>query len=260
MDDHFRDLVARHKDVEGYRGRRGGGSSSRMRERGDDEDHVVFAKRGDRYGDNDVPVDAKRPEEDAGPVIRPCTALAVYKILESLLRSSSSSSSDGSSPTTDDDDDDDVGRDRYEGATMTIINRSEVLGRPLADMLSERGATVYSVDVDSVLRYFPDGTVRREIVDDTTVERCVRGSSVIVSGVPSDTFRVPTEWISDNAIVINVATTTTAGGGSNFDEGTLLGDDCARGVTYVPHVGRVTVAALEYNLMRLHERNNAIRR
>ncbi|KAL3789561.1 hypothetical protein ACHAW5_007912 [Stephanodiscus triporus] len=102
--------------------------------------------------------------------------------------------------------------------------------------------------------------LRREIVDDTTVERCVRGSSVVVSGVPSDSFRVPTEWISDNAIVINVATTTTSGVGSNFDEGTLLGDDGARGVIYVPHVGRVTVAALEYNLMRLHERNNAIRR
>ena len=253
MDDHLRNLVARHKDVEGYRG---GGGSSWTRKRVDGDEDDVVPECGDRYGDDDV--DAKRPEEDSGPVIRPCTALAVYKILESLLRASSSSFSDGSSPTADDADD--VVRDRYVGATMTIINRSEVLGRPLAVMLSERGATVYSVDVNSVLRYLPDGTVRREIVDDTTVERCVRGSSVVVSGVPSDSFRVPTEWISDNAIVINVATTTTSGVGSNFDEGTLLGDDGARGVIYVPHVGRVTVAALEYNLMRLHERNNAIRR
>ncbi len=35
---------------------------------------------------------------------------------------------------------------------MTIINRSEVLGLPLAAMLSRMaGATVYSVDVDYVL-------------------------------------------------------------------------------------------------------------
>ena len=72
----------------------------------------------------------------------------------------------------------------------------------------------------------------------------MRNSSVIISGVPSDDFTIPTEWISDNAIVINVANV------SNFDEGTLLTD--RPGITYVPHVGRVTVAALKSNLICLH--------
>jgi methylenetetrahydrofolate dehydrogenase (NAD+) len=110
-------------------------------------------------------------------------------------------------------------------------------------MLSNQAATIYSVDKNSILKFQPDGKIRRE-ASTTTVEECVRKSSVIVSGVPSADFLIPTDWISDNAIVINVANV------SNFDEKTLLED--RRGITYVPHVGRVTVAALESNLICLH--------
>ena len=112
---------------------------------------------------------------------------------------------------------------------MTIINRSEDLGLPLAAMLSRMaGATVYSVDVDSVLRFRPDGRVRRVGASSASaVERCVGMSTVIVSGVPSASFKVPTEWIPENATVFDIAA-----GRSNFDEGTLLGDDAPRqGVT-----------------------------
>ncbi|KAL3823885.1 hypothetical protein ACHAXA_005467 [Cyclostephanos tholiformis] len=90
------------------------------------------------------------------------------------------------------------------------------------------------------------GPVQR-VSPGVTVEQCVRRSSVIVSGVPSNTFTVPTEWIPNNSTVINVAAE------SNFDERTLI-EDASRGVTYVPHVGRVTVAALEYNLINLHRK------
>ncbi len=66
----------------------------------------------------------------------------------------------------------------HKGARMTIINQSEVLGLPLAAMLSRMaGATVYSVDVDSVLRFRPDGRVRRVGASSAlAVERCVRQS------------------------------------------------------------------------------------
>ncbi len=112
---------------------------------------------------------------------------------------------------------------------MTIINRSEVLGLPLAAMLSRMaGATVYSVDVDSVLRLRPDGRVRRVGASSASaVEWCVGMSTAIVSGVPSASFRIPTAWIPENATVFDIAA-----GRSNFDEGTLLGDDASRrGVT-----------------------------
>lgn len=222
MDDYFRDLVACSKDVEGYC-RKG----LRLQKPGNDND----AKRGDS---SEHIVKA----EELGPIY-PCTALAVYKILESFhLQSSTAGVSSDESK-------------QFENITMTIINRSEVLGLPLATMLSNQGATIYSVNIDSILKFLPNGKVRREHAT-TTVEQCVRNSSVVVSGVPSNTFKVPTEWISKNATVINVATE------SNFDEETICNEEL--GVTYVPHVGRVTVAALEYNLMRLHSVHNAWRR
>ena len=266
MDDYFRDLVAREKDVEGYRGRKRG-SRMMMREEPAEENEEgddVARRRtecGGAGGDRPEEDDDDRDDDDAKPtpveeesehVIYPCTALAVYKILESLRSSSSCGGGVPTSPSMP------TGR-YYEGATMTIINRSEVLGLPLAVMLSRMaGATVYSVDVNSVLLFRPDGGVRRVGASSSAaVERCVGMSSVIVSGVPSSAtfFGVPTEWIPENATAINVAA-----GRSNFDEGTLLtGDDASRrrGVTYIPHVGRVTVAALEYNLMSLHKKYNS---
>ena len=194
-------------------------------------------------------------EEEGGGVgsspIHPCTALAVFKILESFRSLGRSSSS-----KTNIDDDHNERRNRpYKNETVTIINRSEVLGLPLAIMLSKCGATVYSIDVDSILRFSSNNgndDVKRISSGSMTVEDCVRTSSVVVSGVPSNSFVVPTEWIMDDAIVINVAAE------SNFDEQTLADDAVSRrGVTYVPHVGRVTVAALEYNLMSLHRKCNS---
>jgi len=208
MDDYFRDMVSPEKDVEGYR-RKG----LRMRKPEDVHDDAAFTA----------------PEE-LGPIY-PCTALAVFRILESLQLSPNTESK--------------ASERLFEGKTMTIINRSEVLGLPLATMLSNQGATVYSVDINSILQFMPEGEVRikREQAT-TTMENCVRESSVVVTGVPTHSFRVPTEWISENATLINVATE------SNFEE-----EEVAElsGVTYVPHVGRVTVAALEYNLCLLHQ-------
>ncbi len=213
IDDYFRDLVDCGKDVEGY-------CRSRLR---------VLTPGGIR--DNEFADETFEAETVVGPIY-PCTALAVYKVLESLQ-----------SPNDDSSRIDVSGKDRpYENKSITIINRSEVLGLPLASMLSAQGATVYSIDKDSILVFLPNGKVRRERT--ATLEQCVRNSAVVVSGVPSITFKVPTDWISTNATVINVAVE------SNFDEETLRNG--IRGIKYVPHVGRVTVAALEYNLMRLH--------
>jgi methylenetetrahydrofolate dehydrogenase (NAD+) len=215
MDDYFRDLVACHKDVDGYC-RKGLRIQKPESEHGavggDHSQHIVNA-------------------EELGPIY-PCTALAVFKILESFRSSNTSSGGIAES------------KSMFENTTITIINRSEVLGLPLATMLSNQGATVYSIDIDSVLKFEPNGKVRREYAT-TTVEQCVRKSSVIVSGVPSDAFKVPTSWLSNCSTLINVATES-----SNFEEERLCTE--AQGVTYVPHVGRVTVAALEYNLMQLH--------
>lgn len=66
----------------------------------------------------------------------------------------------------------------------------------------------------------------------------------MVTGVPTKDYRLPTEWVQENATVVNVSSF------KNVDEETLLK---VPGVVYVPMVGKVTVAMLERNLVRLFE-------
>jgi methylenetetrahydrofolate dehydrogenase (NAD+) len=55
---------------------------------------------------------------------------------------------------------------------------------------------------------------------------------------------MPTEWIQPKTTVVNVASF------KNVDEEALLK---IPGIVYVPMVGKVTVAMLERNLMRLYD-------
>lgn len=58
-----------------------------------------------------------------------------------------------------------------EGKTVTIINRSEIVGRPLAAMLANDGADVYSIDIDSIY-LFRGGRLHK--CEGETPETCVR--------------------------------------------------------------------------------------
>jgi methylenetetrahydrofolate dehydrogenase (NAD+) len=155
----------------------------------------------------------------------PCTALSVVKILEHCP-----GCYDMSKP---------IGH-KTSGKIITVINRSEIVGRPLAAMLANDGADVYSIDINSIY-LFRGGRLQKCGPDETT-ESCVRKSSIIVTGVPTKAYRLPTEWIQPNSTVVNVASF------KNVDEEALLK---VPGVVYVPQVGKVTVAMLERNLMRL---------
>ena len=195
--------------------------------------------------------------DDSDHMVFPCTALAVVRILKQLLIPSSSFID----PTTEK-----LGK-RFEGVTVTIINRSEILGRPLASMLANDGATVYSVDKDSILLYSykkmrrlntnhphtqrtttATGGGRTSLSssnDVSSIQSCITKSNVVITAVPSSTFKIPTDWIQPNSYVINVASEP------NIDEEEL---SLVPGVTYVPQIGKVTVALLEYNLVLLHRR------
>jgi methylenetetrahydrofolate dehydrogenase (NAD+) len=158
--------------------------------------------------------------------VLPCTPLAVIKILEHL---------DVYDPLLP------VG-DRMRGKTVAIVNRSEVVGRPLAAMLANDGATVYSVDIES-LYVFKRG--RLEIPPDgMTSEEALRSADIVITGVPSDAYRLDVSLVREGAIVINVASN------KNVDEDALLSS--RPGVRYVGQVGKVTVAMLERNLLRLY--------
>ena len=166
---------------------------------------------------------------DTQKCLLPCTALSVVKIIEHLPHKRVYNHV---LP---------VGR-RMEGQIVTVINRSEIVGRPLAAMLANDGAQVYSVDVDSI--YLLQGNGRMHVCVADTVEDCVRKSSVVVTGVPTKSYRLPAEWIQPNTSVINVASY------KNVDEEALMK---IPGVVYVPMVGKMTVAMLERNLVRLYE-------
>lgn len=157
--------------------------------------------------------------------ILPCTPLAIVKILESL------NVYDHALETG----------NRLSGKTVTIINRSEIVGHPLAAMLANDGADVYSADISSMYLF------QRKKLSETkeSTESACKKSQVIIAGVPSPSFRIPLDWIADHCVVINVSPHPCV------DEPALFA--AKQGVRYVPQVGKVTVAMLERNLMRLFE-------
>lgn len=207
MDDYLRDSIPKEKDVEGlcytYR---------------------MNMYRNQRVLSDKVNLDTSTQKEKPYKSLLPCTPLAVVKILEYLQVY------DKTLP---------VGN-RLEDVTITVVNRSEIVGRPLAAMLANDGAEVYSVDIDSIFR------LTRGKLHETTesVEMAAKKSSVIITGVPVKSYRFNTEWIQPNTTFINISSF------KNVCKKSLL---AIEGVKYVPLVGKVTVAVLERNLLRLYE-------
>lgn len=189
-----------------------------------------------------------------GKSILPCTPLAVVKALEA------SGVYDFKLPYG----------DRLYGKTITVINRSEVVGRPLAALLANDGARVFSVDIDSIVefnkradddvqtptqlrkskkvvqahkensaaRLRPAHVVRACSHPDA--ESCVRESDVVIGGVPAASYKVPTEWIKEGAVCVNFSSE------KNFETNVR-----SRAAAYLPAIGKITVAMLQRNLLRL---------
>jgi methylenetetrahydrofolate dehydrogenase (NAD+) len=190
-----------------------------------------------------LPVSDDQPPPGTVKSILPCTPLAVVKCLENLGVYNRILTYG----------------DRAYGKTVTVINRwafqcrtvllgnvideydfdrsSEVVGRPLAALLANDGARVFSVDIDSIQEYTkrphvppPEPTAEpsssgepsssevaaavkarryhpRHVVHPTkfTLQQCLALSDVVVSAVPSPTYKVKTEWLKDGCLCVNVA-------------------------------------------------------
>lgn len=119
IDDYLRDVVSVEKDVEGLHHR-----------------YRYAMYHNIRTLDN-AGLGGQLPGSADLKCILPCTPLAVVKILESLEAYDASKL---------------VGR-QLVGRTAIVYNRSEVVGRPLAAMLANDGALVYSVDEHGTLLY-----------------------------------------------------------------------------------------------------------
>lgn len=130
------------------------------------------------------------------------------------------------------------------GRTITIINRSEVVGRPLAALLANDGAKVYSVDVNDVLEFHRGEKQMKHYVTDTNyqLDDVLPISDVVITGVPGKAFKVPTQKLKRGVIAINFSTE------NNFTE-----DVVDKAGMYVPSIGKVTIAMLQRNLLRLYD-------
>ncbi len=160
--------------------------------------------------------------------ILPCTPLAVVKVLE-YLQVYHAALPYGN---------------RLFGRTITVINRSEVVGRPLAALLANDGAKVYSVDIDGV-KLFTRGkgikNHKHEVHEQQgwTVKDCLPLSDVVISGVPGNSYKIDTDLIRDGANCINFSSE------KNFDATTVK----EHAAFYVPAIGKVTIAVLLRNLL-----------
>ena len=95
---------------------------------------------------------------------------------------------------------------------------SEVVGRPLAALLANDGARVFSVDIDSTQEYTKrprapsDGPAARKyhprhVAHPCTLslEECLALSDVVVAAVPSAQYKVHTSALKDGCVCVNVA-------------------------------------------------------
>ncbi len=157
--------------------------------------------------------------------IVPCTPLGILKLLEETgLRGSGTAAP-------------------LEGVTACVINRSEVVGRPLSAMLANDGATVHSLDLTGSVVFDPAIGRHTHSVRDAEVSRAeaLAAADLVITGVPSRDFPlVRAEEIREGAICVNFSQFR------NFDE-SILG----RASAFVPRVGPMTVTMATRNLLRL---------
>jgi len=165
---------------------------------------------------------------DADHTIRailPCTPLAILK----LLQRAGMRGSEPSAPLA--------------GVTACVINRSELVGRPLAAMLANDGALVHSLDISGSITLEP--AIGRHAYDlrDSGIDRAaaLASSDVVISAVPSRDFElIRGDEIREGAICVDVAEFT------NFDPSVR-----ERASVFVPRVGPLTIAMAARNLVRL---------
>ncbi len=171
-------------------------------------------------------VDARETKK----AILPCTPLAIVKLLEAAgaLR-------DGGRP--------------LQGRRVTIFNRSEVVGRPLASMLANDGAEVFSFDIDGPQAFVPSADRSGHDVRESSIDRkaALASSDIVVTGVPTKSFElVRGDEIKPGAICASFSTA------KNF------ADDIVEAAgAFIPRVGPMTVTMALRNTVRLYRNAHA---
>lgn len=177
-------------------------------------------------------------EEKQLKSILPCTPLAIVKILE-YLKLYNTLLPDGN---------------HLYGKKCVVVNRSEIVGRPLAALLANDGATVYSVDINNIQKFTRGSGLKysKHHVEDLgdyseeLLKKLSQEADIIITGVPSESYQFPTEYVKEGAACINFSSF------KNFSE-----DVKTKASLYVPMTGKVTIAMLIRNMLRLIDNRNA---
>lgn len=173
-------------------------------------------------------------QEKTKKSIIPCTPLAIIKILE-YLKIYNSLLPAGN---------------RLYGKKAIIINRSEIVGRPLAALMANDGCEVYSVDVHNIQKFTRGEGLKfsKHHVEDLgsntpeLLKQLSIDADIVITGVPVDNYKYPTENIKEGATCINFSFH------KNFNEDVKL-----KAGLYVPSTGKVTICMLLRNMLRLIE-------
>ena len=165
--------------------------------------------------------DRSATDEDTNKkALIPCTPLAIVKVLDDI-----GEYGNGDLPLA--------------GKAITIFNRSEVIGRPLAVMMSNDGAMVLSFDEHGPLEF------KAGAPNETSMDRrsALAQSDIIITGVPGSGFAlVKREEVHSNSVCVNFSSE------KNFNE-----DVESHVRTFIPRVGPMTVAMCMRNTIRLFE-------
>lgn len=172
--------------------------------------------------------------------ILPCTPLAVVKILE-YLKVYNNLLPQGN---------------RLYGKKCVVVNRSEIVGRPLAALLANDGAIIYSVDVNNIQKFTRGEGLKfaKHHVEDLgscsteLLEECCKDADVIITGVPAENYKFPTQYIKEGAVCINFSSH------KNFDDSVKT-----KASLYVPSTGKVTISMLLRNMLRLIENREKLK-
>ncbi|KAJ5404234.1 NAD(P)-binding protein [Penicillium cosmopolitanum] len=161
--------------------------------------------------------------------VLPCTPLAIVKILE-YLNIYNTILPYGN---------------RLFGHTICVVNRSEVVGRPLAALLANDGACVYSVDITGVQKFTRGEGLkkkRHEIheMEGATLKDVAPLCDVVISGVPGDKYKFDTSLLREGAVCVNFSSE------KNFPH-----EVRDKASIFVPSIGKVTIVVLLRNLLRL---------
>lgn len=172
--------------------------------------------------------------------ILPCTPLAILKLLEAARDEEDEARTTPGVPPREPGR---LGARPFEGKRVTVFNRSEVVGRPLATMLANDGAEVASFDLDGAQLFTPGAAGASVTESSVTRREALARADVVITGVPSATFElVRASELKPGAVCLNFSTR------KNFHEDTLQVAS-----VFVPRVGPMTVAMALRNTLRLSE-------